>query len=258
MGGITKGQDCPSFIIAKRPFLCYTSSVMEKIKLEKRELTGKKIKKIRDEDKVPAVIYNSKGESINVKVDRGTAVQLYKTATPTTILDIEVEKSKKKAIVKDFDINPRTDRLLHISFFEIDPKATMDFTIPFTLEGVAPAVKNNIGILVKVTDSIRVRCKLEQLIDDIKIDVTTLEHPGQGINMRDIELPEGIELVHEEDRSLPIATISQLQKLEVVEETEEDDDEEEVEGEEGDKEEGEGDEEASESDQATSEEPGEE
>jgi large subunit ribosomal protein L25 len=204
---------------------------MEKIKLQKRELVGKKIKQIREDGDVPAVIYNSKGESINVSIEKGIAVHLYKTATPTTILDVDLDGKKKQAIVKGFDINPRTAQLLHVSFFEIDPKAVMDFTVPFTLEGVSPAVKNNIGILVQVTDAVTVRCKVENLIPEITIDVTKLEHPGQTISMGDIDLPEGLELVHEEDADMPIATITQLQKIEVIEE--EPDAEEEEEGEEG-------------------------
>ena len=215
---------------------------MEKIKVEKRNLTGKKIKQLRDKGIIPAVVYNSKGESVNVSIDKGTAVQLYKTATSTTVLDIEVDGKTKKAIVKDVDINPRTEDVLHISFFEINPKAEMVFTLPFKLTGVSPAVKNNIGILVQVSDSLKVRCKLENLIPEIEIDVNGLEHPGQTISMKDIELPKGLELVHEEEKDIPIATITQLQKVEVIEEEPEieegEEGEEEIEGEETEEQEG--------------------
>lgn len=205
---------------------------MEKIKLQKRELTGKKIKQMREKDLIPAVMYNSKGDSINLSLEKGTAIKLYKITTPTTILDVEIDGKESKAIVKDFDINPKTVELLHVSFFEIDPKVVMDFTLPFTLKGVSPAVKNNLGILIQVSDSVKVRGKLEDLIAEIVIDVSHLEHPGQTISMEDIELPNGLELVHEEDEAIPIATITQLQKIEVVEE-EETEDEEGEEGEEG-------------------------
>ena len=205
---------------------------MEKIKLQERKVIGKKSKQIRDQGSVPAVVYNSKGESKNVSIEKGLAVQLYREATPTTILDLEIDGKEKKAIVKEFDVNPRSNELLHVSFFEIDPKVQMDFTLPFTLKGVSPAVKNNLGILVQVSNSVQVRCKVEDLISEIVIDVTGLEHPGQTITMEDISFPEGLELVHEEDNSLPIATITQLQKVEVVEEvTEEEEGEEGAEGE---------------------------
>ena len=221
---------------------------MEKIKLQKRELTGKKIKQMREKDLIPAVIYNSKGDSTNLSLEKGIAIQLYRVATPTTILDVEIEGKDSKAIIKDFDINPKTTELLHVSFFEIDPKVVMDFTLPFTLKGVSPAVKNNLGILIQVSDSVKVRGKLEDLIAEIVIDVSHLDHPGQTISMEDIELPKGLELVHEGDEALPIATITQLQKVEVVEEEEAKDEEgeeaeegEETEGEqEGDTTEGEG------------------
>ncbi len=221
---------------------------MEKIKLQKRELTGKKIKQMREKDLIPAVIYNSKGDSTNLSLEKGIAIQLYRIATPTTILDVEIEGKDSKAIIKDFDINPKTTELLHVSFFEIDPKVVMDFTLPFTLKGLSPAVKNNLGILIQVSDSVKVRGKLEDLIAEIVIDVSHLDHPGQTISMEDIELPKGLELVHEGDEAMPIATITQLQKVEVVEEEEAKDEEgeeaeegEETEGEqEGDTTEGEG------------------
>lgn len=242
---LRKGQEHIQVLLPNHPFSAILFPVMEKIKLEKREVVGKKIKQLREQNLVPAVIYNSKGESINVSLEKGTAVQLYKTATSTTILELEIDGDQRKAIVKDFDINPRTDQLLHVSFFEIDPTVKMDFTVPFTLKGVSPAVKNNIGILVQISDSIRLRGKLDKLVSEIEIDVTGLEHPGQTINMEDVELPEGLELVHEEDRDLPIATITQLQKIEVIEEAEPEEEEgeegEEIEGEEGvEGEEGEG------------------
>jgi len=228
---------------------------MEKIKLQKRKITGKKTKQIREQGNVPAVIYNSKGESTNVAVDKSLAIQLYRETTPTTILDLEINGKDSKAIVKEFDVNPRDNQILHISFFEIDPKSQMDFTLPFTLEGVSPAVKNNLGILVQVSNSIQVRCNVEDLIPEIVIDVTGLEHPGQTISMEDLSLPDGLELVHEEDKTLPVATITQLQKVEVIEEEvseEEEGEEGEIDGEEG-SEEGDSEEETEEATESTEE-----
>jgi large subunit ribosomal protein L25 len=207
---------------------------MEKITLQKRDITGKKTKQLRTENLVPAVIYNSKKESTNVSIDKGIAVQLYKHATSTTILDLDIEGRELKAIVKEFDINPRTDELLHVAFFEIDPKIKMNFTIPFRVEGVSPAVKNNLGILVQVLDSLDVRCTLDQLIPEIVVNISGLEHPGQTVTVEDIELPKGLEFIHEEDSKATIVTITQLQKVEVIEESVESEDEEGEDTEDGD------------------------
>jgi len=135
-----------------------------------------------------------------------------------------------KVIVKEADINPFTERIRHIAFFEIDEKQEITFTIPFKIIGVAPAVKNNLGILVEVLPSIDVRGKLSDLVPFIEIDVTKLEHPGQSISLDELELPKSLKLVNEDLAKATVVTITELQEEVVVEEPKA---EEEVEGEEG-------------------------
>jgi large subunit ribosomal protein L25 len=210
---------------------------MEKLLLQKRELTGKKSKHLIKEGFLPGVLYNSKGDSTNVKLTNSDASWLYRNATSTTIIDTELGKKKYKAVVKDFDIHPLTGDLIHLSLFEIDEKAPMVFTIPFTIVGISPAVKNNLGILVKALDSIDVRCTLEDLVPDITVDVSKLDHIGQTISVDEIELPKGLTLINKDIENAAIITITELQKAERIETTEEGEEgvegEETVEGKEG-------------------------
>lgn len=199
---------------------------MEKIILQKREITGKSNKKLLEDNITPAVVYNSKGESTNVQLPTSIASQIAREATSTTIIDADSDGKEMKVIVKDLDINPLTDELRHISFFEIDESKEMVFSIPFTLTGVSPAVKNNLGILVHVLPSIDVKGKLSKLVDSISVDISVLEHPGQTISVEDVELPEDMSLINEEMSKAAIATITQLQKQEVIETDEEESDEE--------------------------------
>jgi large subunit ribosomal protein L25 len=211
---------------------------MEKITFEKREVLGKKNKKLFDEGYIPAVVYNSKGDSTNIKITRSFASKIMSEATSATVLDAEYNGKDMKVIVKEIDVNPFTERIRHIAFFEIDEKQEMTFTIPFKIIGVAPAVKNNLGILVEVLSSIDVRGKLSELVPFIEIDVTKLEHPGQSISLDELELPKSLELVNEDLAETTVVTITELQEEIVIEEPEAEE-EEEVEGEEGEGEEGE-------------------
>ncbi len=163
---------------------------MEKITFEKREVLGKKNKRLFDEGYIPAVVYNSKGDSTNIKITRSFATKIMSEVTSATVLDAEYDGKDMKVIVKEIDVNPFTERIRHIAFFEIDEKQEMTFTIPFRIVGVAPAVKNNLGILVEVLSSIDVRGKLSDLVPFIEIDVTKLEHPGQSISLDDLDLPK--------------------------------------------------------------------
>jgi len=211
---------------------------MEKIIFEKREVLGKKNKRLFDEGYIPAVVYNSKGDSTNIKITRSFATKIMSEVTSATVLDAEYDGKSMKVIVKEIDVNPFTERIRHISFFEVDEKQEMTFTIPFKIVGVAPAVKNNLGILVEVLSSIDVRGKLSDLVPFIEIDVTKLEHPGQSISLNELELPKSLELINDDLAETTIVTITELQEEVVIEEPEAEA-EEEVEGEEVEGEEGE-------------------
>jgi large subunit ribosomal protein L25 len=204
---------------------------MEKIILEERKVVGKKTKRLLFKGYIPAVIYNAKGNSRNIKIPYSVATQIVKHATSATVLDAEYEGKDIKVIVKEIDINPLTDKIRHIAFFEIDESQEMTFTIPFKIIGVAPAVKNNLGILVEVLSSIDVRCKLSELVPFIEIDITNLEHPGQSISLDELNIPKGISLENEDLAETTIVTITELQEEIIIEEPEVE--EEDIEGEEG-------------------------
>ena len=212
--------------------------VMEKITFEKREVIGKKNKRLFDEGYIPAVVYNSKGDSTNIKITRSFASKIMSEVTSATVLDAEYDGKDMKVIVKEIDVNPFTERIRHIAFFEIDEKQEMTFTIPFKIVGVAPAVKNNLGILVEVLSSIDVRGKLSDLVPFIEIDVTKLEHPGQSISLDELDLPKSLELLNEDLAETTVVTITELQEEMTIEEPEAEE-EEEVEGEDSEGEEGE-------------------
>lgn len=185
---------------------------MEKVKFLERDLNGKKNKILLKDGFVPAVVYNAKTESKNIMLDTSTAKQILKNATSTTILDTELDGKSFKVVVKEIDINPITEELRHISFFEIDESKDMVFSIPFEIIGISPAVKNNLGVLVEVMDSIEVRCKVNDLIPSIKVDISELEHPGQSISIDELEIPKNISLINEELKNATVVTITEMQE----------------------------------------------
>ncbi|HPQ79596.1 MAG TPA: 50S ribosomal protein L25 [Candidatus Dojkabacteria bacterium] len=185
---------------------------MEKIKFLERDLSGKKNKILLKDGFIPAVVYNAKTESKNIMLDTSTAKQILRNATSTTILDAELDGKSFKVIVKEVDMNPVTDELRHIAFFEIDESKDMVFSIPFEIVGISPAVKNNLGVLVEVLDSIEVRCKVNDLIPSIKVDISKLEHPGQSISVNELEIPKNISLINEDLKNATVVTISDLQE----------------------------------------------
>ena len=220
-----------SWVLLEVDFSAILLHIMETIKLLERDLNGKKNKVLLSEGFIPAVVYNAKTESKNIMLDLATAKQIAREATSTTILDLELEGKTFKAVVKEIDVNPITEDLRHIAFFEIDETKDMVFSIPFEIVGISPAVKNNLGVMVEVMDSIEVRCKVNDLIPSIEVDISKLEHPGQSIAVKDLNIPETISLINDELKNATVVTITEMQE-EIIETVEPEEGEEgEVEGE---------------------------
>lgn len=187
---------------------------MNVIEFSKREKLGKTAKTLLKDGLAPCVVYNAKAESFAVAMDLKLAESLLATATSTTIFDGKLDGKNVKVVLKDIDRSPLTGQVRHLSFFQIDENQPMLFSIPFNIIGVSPAVKNNLGILVKALPALSVKCKLADLVPQIDIDISVLEHPGQTISVSDIALPNGMTLPNDEQSKSAIVTITQLQKVE--------------------------------------------
>lgn len=192
---------------------------MNQITLSKRALLKRKARSLLNEGIVPAVIYNAKNESMNVQVEHGLIERVLRTATKSTIFDLDVEGKNLKGLIKEVDYNPVNGVLRHVSFYEIDPSHEMLFDLPIETTGVSLAVKNNLGILVQPAKTIQVKCKLADLVESIIVDISILNNPGDTILLRDLKIPEGIEIPKDAHLNTPIITISDLQKAEEVVET---------------------------------------
>ncbi len=189
---------------------------MKNIKLQKRDITGKKSKRLVLQGLVPCVVYDNKNNSDNYSIDIKDANRLMKSVSSSTIIDAKDEKSEFKIVTKEIDHNPLNGEIRHISFMKLDPNKEIVFSIPFEIKGIAPAVKNNLGVLIKALNAVEVRCNIANIKDSIEIDISGLEHPGQTIAVSDIQLPEGMTLPNEAQRHMAIVTVTQLQKAEEV------------------------------------------
>ncbi len=137
-----------------------------------RTETGKKFaKKLRNEKQAPAVLYGGKENVLFSVVERDLKDLIF---TPHVyIIDLSIGKSKHKAIVKEMQFHPVSDKLLHIDFLEVfdDKKITMP--IPVSLVGTAEGSRQG-GKLTLVTRKLRVHGYPKDLPDTIEIDVTSL------------------------------------------------------------------------------------
>jgi large subunit ribosomal protein L25 len=159
--------------------------------------------KIRRNGQIPAVIYKSGGgDAVSFTINAPDVRTL--VFTPKfKLAEITIGGKVHKAIVKDIQFHPVTEAVLHLDFLELVPKTTFKATVPLRFVGQAPGVKAGGKFLPKLRQ-INIMTTPEKVVDEVFADISSMEL-GSTIRVRDIQLPEGVEIIN--TGAVPIASI---------------------------------------------------
>ena len=100
-----------------------------------RTATGKTAaKNLRKEGRIPAVVYNAKGEATSIDVDEVEFNKVWRSITPTTSITLSIDGKENLALIKDAEYNIRTDKVLHADLFvpDADQKLVMKIRVHYT------------------------------------------------------------------------------------------------------------------------------
>tara|TARA_B100001564_G_scaffold278821_1_gene240912 strand:+ start:400 stop:1089 length:690 start_codon:yes stop_codon:yes gene_type:complete len=219
-------------------------SKFEKLNVDIRKEHGTSAaRRARLQNKVPAVVYHSGVEATPLSVDKISLNKALRTGQ--MIFEVNVEDKNQFVLVKEIQYHPVTDEIIHIDFQKVKEDEKISLEVAIRSTGEAQGVKLG-GLLVQMLNSVTIKCKPAEIPEFLEIDVTDMEM-NTNLFVKDITLPEDVEMITAED----IAVVSvqepkEEKEEEVVEAAEMDEaeesssDQEEVQGEEsGDSAEGE-------------------
>ncbi|WKZ29030.1 MAG: 50S ribosomal protein L25 [Patescibacteria group bacterium] len=168
-----------------------------KLPLTKRDVKVK-AKKLRAQGLIPAVLYGHGTENHHLAVPYNVFTKAFKAAGESTLLDLELEgNGTVKGLVKDWQVDPLSNRYTHVDFYQVNLKEKLKVTIALNFVGESAAVKEQGGSLVKSMDSLRVECLPGDLVHNIDVDVSVLKSFDDMIHVSDLKLPEGIEVLED-------------------------------------------------------------
>jgi large subunit ribosomal protein L25 len=157
---------------------------------------------------IPAVIYGDKQAPVMIAVDpKSIERELHKEGFFNHRMEIDVEGTGYSVLPRDLQVDPVTDRPLHLDFLRIGPDSIITVQVPvhFRNEAAAPGIKRG-GVLNIVLHEITVRTKPASIPEYFEVDLTGLEI-GHSIHLSTLNIPAGVRLVSR-DKNATVASIA--------------------------------------------------
>ncbi len=177
---------------------------MEKVTIEaKVRQENESVKKIRKEGKIPAIVYGKETKTmpieIKVKDIEKTVSTLKEGTLLITLKLVDKENAEEKTvIIQEVQRDPVTDNIIHADFKQIPLNEKSVFKVPVITTGIPEGVKIG-GVLEHIMREIPVKCLPDKLPSKIELDISSLKI-GQDIKIKDIKVPEGVEIIEEANR----------------------------------------------------------
>jgi large subunit ribosomal protein L25 len=162
------------------------------LKGEKRELVGRKVKKLRAQNALPATVYGKDVESVSVTVPTDAFALVYKEAGETGLIELSVGESVKPVLIHNVQIDPVTERLLHVEFYQVNLKQKVHTKVPLLLVGTSAAVTERRGVLLQLLNDVEVEALPTELPEKIEVDISGLADVDQEVKVSDLVMPHGV------------------------------------------------------------------
>ncbi|MDO8615062.1 MAG: 50S ribosomal protein L25 [Dehalococcoidia bacterium] len=162
------------------------------LQVRRREVLGKKVKRLRREGLTPANIYGHHVESLAVQMPTDDLRQVLKEAGRNELVYLHLDGDERPTFVKDVQRNPVSDAILHVDFLQISLREKVKMEVTIRLVGLAPAVDRYGGILMHGLDHVTVEALPADVPSAIEVDVSELEEIDASLHVSDLRVPEGV------------------------------------------------------------------
>ena len=162
-----------------------------------RTTLGKKVKLLRAEGWVPAVMYGAVVAPRPIQMEEVALFKALQSAGSTALIDlfVEDEKMPHTVIARDIQRDILTGRLQHVDFYQVRLDHKIKISPTLELVGVAPAVEEGGAVLVQILNTVEIECLPGDLIDSIKVDISGLLTLNDSVTIGDLSVPPGVTIL---------------------------------------------------------------
>ena len=180
----------------------------DKLSLAKREVTGKKVKNLREQGLIPSVVFGGKEPILTQSEYIATEKALEKVGYHSP-LDLDIDGKKQMALVKVVHLDPVKQSIINIEFQAISADEVVEATTPIEIVNFEQSDANKAHLVLSVImEEIDVKAKPADLPEAIVVDASGLKTIEDDIKISDLPLPKGVELADKElDPELIVANV---------------------------------------------------
>lgn len=159
-------------------------------------------RRLRKEGLIPGIVYGMGKESIAIAVDPRRITEILGMASGgNTIFKIQMSEGeqvfKLDMMLRDIQVDPVSDALLHVDFMRLDMTTKLEVAIPMELIGSAKGVKEQGGRLDFIHRELNIECFPADIPDSITYDVTDMEI-GDSVRVKDLVFDEKLTILEKE------------------------------------------------------------
>lgn len=185
---------------------------------ERRTVVGKEVKKLRRQGFIPGNLYGRGKASQPLQFNGHDLGKFVAAHGPATLIEMHLDGNKRgeTVMIQQIQREAVSHAIQHIDFHYIVMSQPIRVHIPVLIEGEAPAIKRDKGVLLHILESVEVEALPARLPEALTIDISDMEELKAIRHVSDLSIPPGVTLLTSADEV--IIKIEPPRTLEVPEE----------------------------------------
>ena len=160
-------------------------------------------RKLRQQGRVPAVIYGHKEEAVSVTVAADDLEKVVRSGAH--LVELDSGGARQKALIRDLQFDHLGKDTLHVDFFRVSDQDRVEVHVKLEIRGTAPGALSG-GVLEQPMHTLSIECPAISVPNSIRVNVDKLQ-VGQAIHVKELTLPEGVKALADGD--LVVVQVSQ-------------------------------------------------
>ena len=171
------------------------------LKLERREVTGKKVKRLRRAGIIPAHVYGADIQPASLQADERELNRLLPQVGANIPVSVEYDGQDGENIcfVREVQRHPVSDEVIHVDFMRVDVTRAVSAEVPLALVGTSAAVSQMAGTLLQSLQTLLIEALPMNMPAEIPVDISVLSELDSSLSVRDITVPGDVSVLNDPD-----------------------------------------------------------